>query len=1043
MIGKNLNKPFKIYQSSAGSGKTYTLVKEYIALLLTSENNLKFKQILAVTFTNKAANEMKERVLDSLYRLYKDKDQNLLDDYSNHTGISHEEISARAKQIFSAILHHYGYFNILTIDKFIHRVIRSFTRELDLNVNFEVESDIDSFLNRSIEVLLDQVGEDEDLTEYLIKFSGQMLQEGENQDVEKRLQNLTSLLKEDTSSELIEEFKELDLPFFTELNNQLLEKEQVLESEKNTAASALVRFLNSVDWDIADFGSRKNAGWNALLNQFLQEGKVIVKNETPIKNFHENKWFKKTQESLVSQYGESIRERMGKILQAHSEQQLVKEIKKQLIGFSLLNSINRVFQQVKDSSNIVFLNDFNEIISQIVKNEPAPFIYEKIGTRFNHFLIDEFQDTSVLQWTNLVPLLYNSLGEGNENLIVGDSKQAIYRWRGGEVSQFVNLPKIEGDFTYLNEINRIFTSSAEVFNLEENYRSASSIVSFNNWLFEGLAKNENEKIQKIYSTVFQYGKKKKEGYLGVQLMDSEKDNIQEETLKLSESYLKECLTAGYSYGDIAFLVRTKGDGAKIAEYLESKNYPVVSMDSIVIGSSSEVNFIVNFLKALLDKKDEHSQVKCIRFLTEESLFTAAYEKWRIPNDRDSNYSIGINFFGFINELFPAFNKSIFERFNLYDKVIYIIDVFELNNYDPYIDQFLNTLHAYVQRKSSDVLSFAEYFEEKKWKIPVNLGGVHNAIQVMTIHKSKGLQFPVVIIPYANWNNRMGGNHSLTWIEHEKLNEYKLPKYIAPLTKKSLENYDLIKLVEDEVQETILDNLNLFYVALTRPEDRLYIITSIPKRRDTTDVSSKIIDLLKSHDNFDENSGKLELGLKESIKREAIYDYGRTAGVQLSSLRESLDLSFDNEAFLDELEVYDEKEIGIGVHMVLSVVQKESEVEEQVDTLIGLGKISELARNKIIKLVKNVFQFEEYKLCLEEFDEIYNEKEIITASKEFYRPDKVVVKGKEAYIFDFKTGIERKSHIGQISNYAKLLEEIGYTVVRKYLLYISDNKIVTV
>lgn len=1041
-----LHKPLSIYQSSAGSGKTYTLVKEYISILLQSDNDAKFKQILAVTFTNKAANEMKERVLESLLNLFDNKDnkkdENLLEDYSKHTGIKKEIISGKAKKLFSSIIHQYGYFNILTIDKFVHRVIRSFARELDLSVNFEIESDIDAFLQRSVAALLNQVGSDDVLTNYLVKYAEQLLEGDDNQDVEKRLLQLTSLLKEEVSKESIKEYKNVDLSFFSELGTKLSKREAALELEKRNSIQELIDFLTTNGWEISSFGGRKNSGWNKLVNDFALEGKYEGKLDTPQKHFDENKgWYNKAHEDIAQQLNDPIRERMGNILTAYSELDLIAEIKKQLVGFSLLNTVNKILQQVKGENNIVFLNDFNEIISKIVRNEPAPFVYEKIGTRFHHFLIDEFQDTSTLQWHNLVPLLFDSLGEGNRNLVVGDAKQAIYRWRGGDVKQFMNLPHVAGDFTYLNEINRIFHAAADVDDLKVNYRSGKSVVNFNNWLFESLTKNEKESIRDIYKGVSQDINKSMEGFVNVKILEGEKEDTDKQSLDLTIEYIEKCLDDGFLIGDITILVRKKGDGTKVAQYLEEKGYPVVSMDSIVLGSSNDVNFIVSFLKSLSDVNDEHAQVKCMRFLSGEESLTSVYDKWRIPNSKDPRYSIGIDFNEYLKEEYSSFETEYYQSLNLYDKVIYIIEQFSLNRYQPYLDQLLNTVHSYLDRNNSNINTFVEFFEEKKDKIPVNVGSIFNAIQVMTIHKSKGLQFPVVIMPFSTWSNKIGGTQPLTWIEHDKLKEYDLPRFVANLSKNSLKPYDLLSIFEEENHEAILDNLNLYYVAFTRPESRLYVHFSSPKKIGKEDVCTKIMETIKLHDGYNEESLDLTIG-KEDVIEQRIKDQEKsTDGVQVKSLRQNMDISFDREAFIEDLEDTNEREIGVGVHNVFAEIQDSKDVERVVDNLVNNGTVNEKIRARVIELVNNAFKIDSIRECFADYDEVFNEAEIITATSEFYRPDKVVIKGGEAIVLDFKTGVERKSHVKQILNYAQLLEEMGYVVKKKYLLYVVEPKLI--
>ncbi len=1040
--------PLKIYRSSAGSGKTYTLVKEYISIVLGAEHPTIFKEILAITFTNKAANEMKERVLETLHALWKGNDTNLLMDYQASLALGPEEIKEKSGVAYRNILHHYGHFNILTIDKFVHRIIRSFTRELGLEMNFEVESDVDMFLHRSIDLLLSKVGEEEELTNYLVQFSEQLIEDSETGDIEKQLLRLTEILKKEKGQASLASLQNLKLSFFTELRSKSIASHKVTVKRLEENIALFNQFLQDRGVDYTFFKGGARSGWGKFINSVLIDGfegvKLTDKSiETLSNQLDQSGWYKKSDEDWVSSNGMETQEFMSTILENIQNIGFYKEFNSQLIGFSLLNSVYQLLSKVKEDSNIVFINDFNKIISEIVKNEPAPFIYEKIGGRYRHYLIDEFQDTSQLQWTNLVPLVYDSLAEGKRNLIVGDAKQAIYRWRDGNVQQFISLPEVGGEFVHLREINRIFESAARVDHLANNYRSSKSVVEFNNRLFKKLAEGEDEKIQLIYDGVEQQVTKSDEGYVSYDILDEEEGAVEQSILDTAYQYVLNSKNDGYLDGDIAILVRSKREGGVIAEFLKNKGMPVISMDSIVLGSSEEVQFIVSFLLGITNLDNEHAIVRCLSYLTRHSSLTDVFDQWRIPHPEKEQYTIGINFEGYLKQCYKEFNTAYFHSLNLYDKICYVSEQFGINRYDPYVDQLLNTVHHYLRRNSSNVSSFIEYFERKKNSIPVNLGNVSNAIQVMTIHKSKGLQFPVVLVPFARWVDRPPGAGENTWIQHEKLEEMNLPLYIAPLSKSRLKHYDLEEVAEKEKGEIILDNLNLYYVAFTRAKDRLHIISSEGKKKNSN-VYGKINELIKLEEGFNEGERRLEKGQLVKKTENPVARIKPEKGEQLTSWRNKLKLSLDREAFKEEFRDITEVEFGNAVHEILSELLSVEQLEQCVSAYFRVRHFSPDVKEKVINQLTKVLDLPQVKKWFEPgSDKVFNEKEIITSTGEFYRPDKVLVNDQEAIVIDFKTGEESNRYEKQINQYARLLQEMGYTGVKKYLLYINSAKIVEV
>lgn len=1039
---------FKIFRSSAGSGKTYTLVKEYITILLKYKDPLIFKKILAITFTNKAANEMKERVLETLKNLSNtsEKPNSLLENYSKSINIPKEQIKYKSNNVFHNILHNYGEFNILTIDKFIHRIIRSFTRELNLAINFDLEIDYNLFINRSIDLLLEEVGDNKDLTQYLVKFSENLVENSEKGNIENELQKFSQILLKEEGKNALEELKNLNLSFFIEIHNKVKLRIKELKKQIEHLSKETVDIIENQGISINDLAGGKN-GFGKMYTAFLNN-KIDSVNitDTMLNRLENNEWYSKSSKKHIKVAIDCIKPQLVKNTRKliDIKDKYITELifNKNFIGFSLLNSIYKVLNTIKNENNIIFINDFNEIISNLIQNEPAPFIYEKIGNRYKYFLIDEFQDTSRLQWNNLVPLLYDSLANGNKNLIVGDAKQAIYRWRGGNVEQFINLPKVEGGFLDLISINKIFKSSAKVNVLKNNYRSCKNIINFNNSIFKNVSENyDNENIKKIYSEVSQNPIKEQEGLVSYKILSGTKDDTEIIKKELTLEYIEECLKDGFRHNDIAILVRNNGEGRLIANYLNENNIPIVSSDSVVLSSSKDVEFLISFLITTTSKSNDQSMLICMWYLSKDEHPSTIHEKWRIPSDKNKNYTKNINFKGYIKKYYPDYDEIYLDGLNLYDKIIYIIEKFNLNRFDPYIDQLLNTAQNYLKKNTSVVKEFIKYFDENKDKIAVNTGSNNNAVQISTIHKSKGLQYPVVIIPFADWIDENKTIAKYKWINTKNVLDYDIPKYIAPLNKETVKYYNLDKINKKEEEEVVLDNLNLFYVAFTRPETRMYIISRVRKYFGNN-VYENINNVVLKNNNYDKDKNILLIGnrTKKEQKHRQFQKY--TPIPRVKTWRNSLGLSLDKNALELELTELNEREYGNAIHYIWSKIKSPKDVDKVIEKAIIKGELPQKLENKVKKEIKQCINIPEVKKWYNiPNSKVLNESTLVSETGQSYIPDKVILtENKEAIIIDYKTGNESSKHKKQLKEYGQLLSELGYKP-KLNILYMKNKKVV--
>ncbi|MCA1965249.1 MAG: UvrD-helicase domain-containing protein, partial [Flavobacterium sp.] len=466
---------FAIYDASAGSGKTYTLTKEYLKILFLATNDDAYRKILAITFTNKAVEEMKTRIVSSLYQFSLDntseKAMELLKDVASETKLSIATLKDKSKAIIKNIIHNYAAFDISTIDKFTHKVIRTFAQDLNLPSNFEVSLETDSLLQEAIDLVISKAGDDVSLTKLLIEFSKEKTDDDKNWDISAELLKVAQLITNENNSEEIKELSEKSIDDFGVVKKKLQDEIKQLKIDCKAIAQSV---LDSIDGN----GVSRKSFYRSLVPNFLEkivDDKIAI-NETVIKYLdgsesgysktvlQSDKDFidEKASEILASVL--TINEKVGKI-------SMYEAFLQNLNPLSLLNTIYQEFKQIQEEQNLVSISDFNKIIHNEIQNQPAPFIYERLGEKYRHYFIDEFQDTSVMQWQNLIPLIDNALsgqddfGQQGTLMLVGDPKQAIYRWRGGKAEQFIDLAKED------KKHNPFSNKDKETLRLGTNYRS--------------------------------------------------------------------------------------------------------------------------------------------------------------------------------------------------------------------------------------------------------------------------------------------------------------------------------------------------------------------------------------------------------------------------------------------------------------------------------------------------------------------------------------------------------------------------------------------
>ena len=585
----------EIYKASAGSGKTYTLVKEYVKSLITNKGRNPHKSLLAITFTNKASAEMKSRIISTLFE-FSNLDKNisyksvLFRDISVELGLEKNELSSISKSILTQIIHQYSFFSVSTIDKFIYKIIKGFSYELELPSNVQVETDKDKIILEGINSLIDQVGLDHDLTRNLISFSNHKTQDDKSWDIQSDLLKFANeLFKE---HKFIFLSKKIDLSALLTLQKDL--KKEINSFEKSILINQkkLEKLISSILPEAFPFKSLPN--YVKKIKTFpLKDIEISTsKNKRIYDCLNNSTWFKKSAEQVEKNSINNITPQINEIVSKikyiteknYAKYQFNRACYDSFFLVSILSKIDKKIQEIKNDNSIIHISEFNQIIFNFLKKNTVPFIYEKIGTRFLNYFIDEFQDTSVIQWRNLLPLISEGLSTGGSCMIVGDGKQSIYRWRGGDVTQFINLCD---------------SKNSNVKILDTNYRSASEIVKFNNRFFSHLGQSLVGDKQRLYNNLNQKVSKNSHGFLEISLLDSEGVDLDQQTFELTLNKIQNCLERGHNYSDITILTRSNNEITKLATYLSEKNVPIISSESLLLKNSLTVQFLVANLKFCL------------------------------------------------------------------------------------------------------------------------------------------------------------------------------------------------------------------------------------------------------------------------------------------------------------------------------------------------------------------------------------------------------------------------------------------------------------
>ena len=1038
-------KPLKIYNASAGSGKTYTLVQEYLRIILHDKDALKFRSILAMTFTNKAANEMKTRVLEALINLSippnkKTKTHlNFLNDTAKNINIDSKLIEQRAVKILNKILHNYSSFSIMTIDKFTHKIIRTFAKDLGISIDFDVEMDIQSLRRNITDLLFEKIGRNSELTGLMKQYATDNLNEDKTWNFSRQLYDFSDLLFKEDAFKSIALLKDLKQKDFSEIKDEIRTENIKIENHLKNLATAAVDLINSKHLEADDFQGKGNS----IVKYFtkISAGNFEESNNMPTpasntikNNVADNKWGhpkspnKADADSIGDLLGKHFEQIEDAYLTGIPKLKLNKEIYKNLNNLSLLNHLLKIVDEVKEDENILLMTDFYKKISDIIAKEPVPFIYERLGIRYQHFLLDEFQDTSHLQWVNMIPLVHNSLASGETNLIVGDGKQAIYRWRNGEVEQFTKLPNQihnPDNIESLNEAEYLFKEMGEKISLDNNFRSSKEVVTFNNTMFKDLANSLSANLKYIYDDVAQNPIKKHKGYVNAYL---EAKLTEDEQLDYVLKSIQKSLAAGFELNDICLIVRNNKSGSVLANFLTENNITVISPDSLFIGKDRSVKFLFHLMNSIIQAKDSNYKIKAIEHFA--SLIAVPATKLIQNNEEFIKTNTIIDYFK--THSISITQPDTFH--NLYEFVESLVEIFNLSPSDnPFLQFFMEMVHQYETKNNSNIRDFLTWYKDKGVKESIVSPEGANAIQIMTIHKSKGLQFPVVICPFFDW--KLDVSRQISWIDNVG---GKLPAYFVKMSK-AVKNSELSNLYEEEEGKYFLDQLNLLYVAFTRPETALFISGSTSV---TSPAKNWLEPFFSKSDLFTLKGKYYEFGALELNTDKDEDDINPNYNlVYLDQKMNKPELSYKSGKEWDVNDIDEKRNFGTLVHLVLSKIENLEHLGETLNILIKKGSVTQEKAKDINLYITELFNNVHFKNYFDSSHQVLNEKEIITPKGMKLIPDKIIITNSETIVVDFKTGQATEKHKKQVTDYVKLLKNMNFKNVRGELFYTEDLEVI--
>ena len=1017
---------FDIINASAGSGKTFALTKRILTKILKSKDENYFKRILALTFTNRAADEMKSRILKNLKDFsesqIKDSPTEMFEQVKKELALSSDKIIILAKERLNLLLHNYSFFQIETLDSFNHHIIRSFYKELNLDPDFRVVIEAEEILDQSVSRIFENIENDKEISSLIKDFSIKKISEGKSWDVEFDLKEFAqSVLKENEIVD-VEQIEKSSLKEFNVLKNRIELRVNELSSELNSLLIKIEKNISNQGMEI-DFS--RNSFPKFITS--VQNSSFKWSSMTSISNlFEKNTLINK---SCLKKNPDKLNVFVANLFE------LFLELKERLVKIKVLDSflysltpsillkiIKSNSEDIQKENNELLLSKFNKLIYKEIGNQHTPYLYEKLGVKFNDYLIDEFQDTSNLQWKNLIPLISHAIESFQENenqgslFLVGDPKQSVYRWRGADPKIFASL--------LLNE-KTPFSVQKSITNLPVNFRSRNEIINFNNSLFKhasGLLKSN------YYKKIFLQGSDQKHnnfsnGHVSITFInkDFKKEQQLESVLKETLSQIENCLSRGFEQSEIAVLVRDNKQSSQISEWLIENNISVLSQDSLSIDNSEKVELLINLIKLKDDNNNQEARAVIIgnfaNLVKPKDLFVFYKENL---NNELKRFLKNLNIFS----LYKAFEISFLESVDFFIKELQM----DSSNTDPYILFLREVIFEQVSQNKNNEKEFLVFWKQNSTKIKIPSGSSKNAVQVLTIHKAKGLEFPVVIYPFVDSvTHRNSGKRNWLPVFEENFSK----KILIPFNENFKEYSDSFQKEYDSISSNEeLDNLNLLYVALTRAVDELHLISEYPRSKSINSHNQIIRSFLENYAEWREDRNKFTWGkplTKDIVKKNDPASDAK--GFETKYFQPVPDTKFINDKMI----------FGNVFHEFMSHIEFENDYINEKNELNLSKLIDKNTKNRVIKISKSVIEHHDLKEYFSINNSVYCEQEIFTESNKIIKPDRLVFfDSNRVAVIDYKTGEKNKKDLKQILKYKKTLENMGKKVEASILVYIENS-----
>jgi ATP-dependent exoDNAse (exonuclease V) beta subunit len=1097
----------KVYKASAGSGKTFRLAIEYMKLALTNETN--YGHILAVTFTNKATAEMKSRIIGELHKLAKGKKTVYLDVLTSELNWPPMQVERQAQLVLKRILHDYSRFSISTIDSFFQRVIKAFNRELGINAAYNVELDENSILEEAVDRLIQSVENDPTMLEWLDLFASEKIRDGKGWNLKRDIMRLGEEIYNET-------FKSLDGELYAKLNDRAFLKEYrsklqkiiaVYENRLKAIGQDGLAAMAAEGVSADDFKGKSRspaAAFQRMRDLTFALTKTILESTSELSAWVTASTKEPQKSKLETIARHSLMPKMQEAVQLVESQTRnyisAKLVASQLYTLGILVDLRRFVRDVCHEKGVVLISDSGHLLRTVIADSETPFVYEKTGSVYSHFMIDEFQDTSGLQWHNFRPLIGNSLSEDNFSMVVGDVKQAIYRWRSGDWRLLAG--KLGESFPSFGIRNEVLIS---------NWRSFGKVIRFNNTVFRLIPELLQENIAQelasaditddplgisipdVYAGSVQEISNSEVaglGYVRVKFLENKaelKAANAELTLAELVTSVKSLQDKGVKAAEIAILVRTKSEARQIADlFLGQKNLPenanynfdILSGESLFIINSEVIGFITAMLTSFLNPDDQVVKAE-VNYLYYSKIFPQLKTLGKVPSLRESIYEPSV-YHQFeeinqpVNDLIDFVSGKEFREMitgKPIPEIVYRLcekfNLFSLPDELAYLQAFIDQISVFERNQASELTSFLNWWADNGERFTIPVSGSIDAITILTIHKSKGLEFEHVFVPFFNWSvnpHSSYENAPLLWCKPlvEPFDELAL---VPVRYKNAVAESIFYREYFTEKFNSYIDNLNLMYVVLTRAKAAVWVWAGFQEGK-----LNSVGDLLKQAVETQKNRGLCGLKVEESVwfsdalnVDEQLFEWGevsildqepkkngavndvRLTEFEFVDFRKFLKIKKKGEDFFT---IDDKKQSGINkgkiIHEILSLVETTDDLNKAVKKVELEGKLSAGSAEAIKAELLEMLGDPEVKPWFDGTFRIITERNILTGANGLKRPDRIMIGKDSVVVVDYKSGeLELDKYNYQIRSYIRELRNCGFKNVSGYIWYTRNNKRVEV